>query len=79
VEIYLPLSGLVNFAEEKSRLSSELDELKKEIKRLEELLSGPFAQKAPPQVVNKEREKLAGYLETSRTLEDQLSNLQDLE
>ena len=78
VEIYLPLSGLVNFAEEKSRLSSELDELKKEIKRLEELLSGPFAQKAPPQVVNKEREKLAGYLETSRTLEDQLSNLQDL-
>jgi len=79
VEIYLPLSGLVNFAEEKSRLSSELDEHKKEIKRLEELLSGPFAQKAPPQVVNKEREKLAGYLETSRTLEDQLSNLQDLE
>ncbi|RLD01696.1 MAG: valine--tRNA ligase [Chloroflexi bacterium] len=79
VEIYLPLSGLVNFAEEKSRLSSELDELKREIKRLEELLSGPFAQKAPPQVVNKEREKLAGYLETSRTLEDQLSNLQDLE
>lgn len=78
VEIYLPLSGLVNIEEEKSRLASELDELKMEIKRLEGLLAGPFAQKAPPQVVNNEREKLAGYQETASTLEDQLSNLQKL-
>ena len=78
VEIYLPLHGLVNLNEEKNRLSSELDELKQEIQRLEKLLDGPFAQKAPEQVVNKEKEKLSSYLETSRTLEDQLNNLEGL-
>ena len=76
VEIYLPLSGLVNLEEEKVRLTAELAELSKEIKRLEGLLASPFAEKAPPPVVNKEREKLAGYQETSKTLKEQLSNLE---
>ena len=75
MEIYLPLSGLIDLEEEKTRLAAELDELKGEIDRLEGLLAGPFAQKAPPQVVDKEKEKLAAYKETSRTLEDQLGNL----
>jgi len=78
VEIYLPLSGLVDLAEEEERLTNELQELKGEIQRLEALLAGPFAQKAPPPVVSKEREKLASYLETSRKLEDQISKLQGL-
>ena len=75
VEIYLPLSGLVDLEQEKSRLTAELEELEKEIKRLEGLLSSPFAQKAPAAVVDKERDKLAGYQETCSTLRDQLSNL----
>lgn len=78
VEIYLPLSGLIDIEEEKNRLSSELEELKGEIQRLEALLAGPFAQKAPQQVVDKEREKLAAYRDTSIKLEDQLSNLEGL-
>jgi valyl-tRNA synthetase len=76
VEIYLPLSGLVDLEEEKARLTKELAELRKEIKRLKGLLNSPFAEKAPSQVVNKEREKLAGYQETAQTLEEQLSNLE---
>ncbi len=76
VEIYLPLSGLINIEEEKNRITAELDELRQEITRLETLLSGPFAQKAPPQIVTKEKEKLASYQEMSNTLEDQLKNLQ---
>ncbi|MGB2965687.1 MAG: valine--tRNA ligase [Anaerolineales bacterium] len=77
VEIYLPLSGLVDLKEEKARLTAESSEIRDQIKRLEELLSSPFTQKAPPEVVNKEREKLTGYQETAKTLEDQLQNLQE--
>ena len=77
VEIYLPLSGLVDIKEEKARLTDELNEIKDQIKRLDDLLASPFAQKAPEQVVNKEREKLSGFHETAKTLEDQLQNLQE--
>ncbi len=79
VEIYLPLSGLVDLKVEEKRLSNELAETDKQIKRLEELLSSPFAQKAPENVVNNEKDKLAGYRETAATLKDQLDNLKDLE
>jgi valyl-tRNA synthetase len=78
VEIYLPLSGLIDLKEEEKRLTAELEEITQEIKRLEALLASPFAQKAPSQVVDKEREKLAGYMETAETLEVQLSNIQGL-
>ena len=78
VEIYLPLSGLVDLKEEKTRLLSELDETNHQIERLEKLLSGPFTQKAPEEVVNKEKEKLAGYQETASTLKEQLNNLENI-
>jgi len=79
VEIYLPLSGLVDLKVEEKRLSNELAETDKQIKRLEELLSSPFAQKAPENVViNNEKDKLADYRETAATLKDQLDNLKDL-
>ena len=79
VEIYPQLKGLINIEEEKERITSELDELRGEIQRLEALLASPFAQKAPPKIVEKEREKLTAYQETSSKLEDQLNNLQGLE
>jgi len=78
VEIYLPLSGLIDLKEEEKRLSNELAETKNQIKRLEELLSGAFAHKAPENVVNNEKGKLAGYRETAATLKNQLDNLKDL-
>jgi len=78
VEIYLPLSGLVDLKEEEKRLSNELAETENQIKRLEELLSGAFTKKAPENVVNNEKDKLAGYRETAATLKDQLDNLKDL-
>ncbi len=73
VEIYLPVAGLVDSAEEKARLSKELTELEEQIKRLELLLSGPFAQKAPPAVVQKESERLAAFKETAAKLRAQLA------
>ena len=79
VEIYPQLEGLIDIKAEKERITSELEELRGEIQRLEALLASPFAQKAPPKIVEKEREKLAAYQETSSKLEDQLNKLQGME
>ncbi len=58
LEVYLPLADLVNREEERQRLQKELAELEAQIQRLERLLAGEFAQKAPPHVVEKERQRL---------------------
>ena len=75
VEIYLPLAGMVDIEVEKNRISSELREVESQIQRLEALLASPFGQKAPAAVVDKERQKLAGYQETAARLRDQLNAL----
>ncbi len=75
VTIYLPLSGLVDVAEERARLEKNLAEAESHIQRLEKLLAGPFAQKAPPPVVQRERDKLAAYRETAEKLRAQLAEL----
>ncbi|MCZ7666560.1 MAG: hypothetical protein M5U34_04700 [Chloroflexi bacterium] len=56
ITCYLPLSGMVDLSLEKERLEKELVDLQREIQRLTDLLNTPFAQKAPPPVVAKERE-----------------------
>jgi valyl-tRNA synthetase len=76
VEIYLPLAGLVDIDEERARLQADLDSALAQIQRLEQLLNGPFTLKAPAEVVQKERDKLSGYLETKQKLESQLMLLE---
>ncbi len=65
VTCYLPLAGLVDLEQERARLHKELASVTAEIARVSSLLAGPFAEKAPPAVVQKERDKLA-RLEASR-------------
>jgi valyl-tRNA synthetase len=72
VEIYLPLAGMVDLAEEKTRLEKELKEAESHIARLEKLLAGDFANKAPAALVQKEREKLTAYKETAEKIQAQL-------
>jgi valyl-tRNA synthetase len=76
VEVYLPLAGLVDPAEERARLEKDLGEARAQIERLERLLDGPFAEKAPLEVVQKESDKLAAYQETATKLESQLDALE---
>ncbi|MDP7545539.1 MAG: hypothetical protein QGG31_07185, partial [Anaerolineales bacterium] len=68
-EIYLPLAGMVDAAAERSRLEKEIAALQAQIKRLQGLLGSPFAEKAPPPVVQKERDKLADYRASQEKLE----------
>ena len=74
VEIFLPLAGLVDTDEERLRLEKDLAEAQAQIERLEKLLGSSFAEKAPPAVVQKERDKLAGYQETAEKIQSQLDN-----
>jgi valyl-tRNA synthetase len=74
-EIYLPLADLIDPAEERTRLQADLAEVQGQIERLEKLLNSPFAQKAPPEVVGKERERLAGFQETAAKIKTQLDEL----
>jgi len=62
-------------AQRRARLEKDQAEVGAQIERLETLLSSPFAEKAPAAVVQKEREKLAGYQETAAKLRAQLQAL----
>ncbi len=72
IEIYLPLAGMVDVANEKARLEKELKEAESHIARLENLLNGDFANKAPAALVQKEKDKLAGYKDTAEKIKAQL-------
>jgi len=75
VEVFLPLSGMIEADEERRRLQRDLTEAQSQIERLENLLGGSFAEKAPAQIVQKEREKLAAYQETAAKIQAQLAQL----
>jgi valyl-tRNA synthetase len=75
VATYLPLSGLVDLAAEKQKLSRELGETETQIERGRELLAGPFAQRAPAAVVQREQDKLAALLERAASLRKRLADL----
>ncbi len=75
VEIFLPLAGLVDSSEERARLEKDLADAQAQIERLEKLLGSSFAEKAPAAVVQKERDKLAGYQETAEKIRGQLQAL----
>jgi len=72
VEIYLPLTGMVDFANEKARLKKELKEAESHIQRLETLLGSDFANKAPAALIAKEKDKLAAYKDTAEKIKSQL-------
>jgi valyl-tRNA synthetase len=65
ITAYLPLADMVDLEKERGRLTAELEELEQQIGRVSNLLASEFAQKAPPQIVERERDKLARF-EASR-------------
>ncbi|MGA2504658.1 MAG: valine--tRNA ligase [Anaerolineales bacterium] len=72
LEIYIPLSGMIDVEQERSRLRKELAETQVQIDRLEKLLGSDFADKAPEAVVGKERDRLAAFKETAGKIHSQL-------
>ncbi len=74
--IYLPLSGLLDFEQERTRLGKEIEEARKEVEKSEAMLANPnFVERAPAPVVGKEREKLIAAQERVQKLQERLATL----
>ncbi len=59
MEIYVPLAGIVDLAEERERLKKEIEKAEKEITGTEGRLNNPsFVARAPPEVVAKDRARV---------------------
>lgn len=78
LELLIPLAGLIDLDAEKQRLLKEIQKLRQEQERSSQKLANPaYADKAPPEVVAKEKEKLALVEAAMLKLETQLSSLSD--
>ena len=75
VEIYLPLEGMLDLDVEKKRLQEQLADAVSQKGRIEELLAGPFADRAPAEVVERERAKLRSFEETAEKIKQQLDSM----
>lgn len=75
VTIYLPLAELIDLDAERARLGKELAETEAQIERSRALLEGPFAQRAPAAVVQREREKLTELEARALRLRERLAEL----
>ena len=71
LEIYLPLAGMIDLQAEDERLGRELAGAQAQIERLQALLAGPFAERAPAAVVAAERARLDELNDTAARLRAQ--------
>ena len=75
--VYLPLEDLVDFEQEKERLSKEKERLTKEIARAKGMLSNEkFLSKAPEKKVQEEKEKLEKYTQMLGQIEERIKALE---
>ena len=72
IEVFLPKPDLVDDQAANDRLEKEFGVIQSQIKRLEGLLGGEFASKAPQGLVEKERQKLDTYRISAQKLMEQL-------
>ncbi|MDR1114225.1 MAG: class I tRNA ligase family protein, partial [Candidatus Margulisbacteria bacterium] len=75
-EIFVPLDKLIDLQAEIARLEKEKNKYQAEINRIKNKLANKsFIEKAPPEVIEKEREKEKGYAEKFKIVEEQLKAL----
>lgn len=78
-EVYLPLAGLVDLDKELARLEKEERTIDEVLKRVQKKLANDqFLAKAPPAVVEKERDKEAELDRTKETIHKRLAALKSL-
>jgi valyl-tRNA synthetase len=79
VRVVLPIGDVIDISAEQSRLARELAKLDAEIDRLDrKLLNQGFLAKAPPEVVETERERRADNAEARNKLHDAVNRLSGL-
>ena len=76
IEVYVPLSGLADLEIERKRLRKELGEIGGHIRRLQgKLTNEGFISKAPPEVVERERARLAELREKLAAVERNMTEV----
>jgi valyl-tRNA synthetase len=75
VELLIPAAGLFDVQIELVRVNQELAESTKQVQRLESQLASDFSRKAPPETVERERERLREHRERQQTLERRRATL----
>ncbi len=79
LEILVPMAGLIDKYAELARLAKEIDKLENDVKRVEgKLGNSSFVDRAPAEVVAKERDKLASQQQALEKLRQQQQELQKL-
>jgi valyl-tRNA synthetase len=79
VQIYVPLKGLVDVEAEEQRLLKEIGKITKEIEMFSKKLESPaFVDRAPAEIVAKERQKLAEVNDKKHVLEESLEKIRNL-
>ena len=72
LEIHVPMAGLIDKDAELARLDKELDKLQKDLERTQLKLSNPsFVDKAPTDVVQKEKDRLAELENAYQKIQEQ--------
>ena len=75
-DLYLPLEGLIDFDAERGRLGKELQKVDKEIDKVELKLSNPsFAERAPVEVLEEQRQRLSDWQARRGQINEALENL----
>ncbi|MDY6920553.1 MAG: valine--tRNA ligase [Pseudomonadota bacterium] len=79
MQVLVPMSGLIDKAAELARLQKEIDKHEKEIKRVETKLGNPkFVDRAPEDVVAKERAKISEHQSALAELQTQYNKIKSL-
>ena len=79
IQIFVPLKGLVDVAAEEERLLKEIGKIAREIETFSKKLENPaFVDRAPADIVAKEREKLAEVTAKKVLLEESLEKIRKL-
>ncbi|NIS38315.1 class I tRNA ligase family protein, partial [Candidatus Saccharibacteria bacterium] len=75
-ELFIPLADLINLEAERQRLEKEIDRISNQVVGLQKKLSNEdFLQKAPEQVVQRDKEKLQSFTEKLNKLKANLDRL----
>ena len=74
IEVYIPLAGLVDLDKEIARLEKESGAVSRELERVRgKLANESFLAKAPPEVIDKERDKEADLGQKLATIDRRLA------
>ena len=78
-EVYIPMGELVNPSDELERLSKELETCLSELARAEgKLKNEGFVKKAPPKLIEEEKQKVEKYSELKKKIETAINEMKNI-